>query len=70
MIAAFMAINTYLVDAFTLYAASAMAANTILRSVSGIFSGCRFGFFLFIAGQCLPMCLDPRRGFPSVRSAG
>jgi hypothetical protein len=33
MIAAFMAVNTYLIDAFTLYAASAMAANTILRSV-------------------------------------
>lgn len=39
LIAAFMAINTYLVDAFTLYAASAMAANTILRSVSAA-SGC------------------------------
>ena len=33
MIAAFMAVNTYLIDAFTLYAASAIAANTILRSV-------------------------------------
>jgi hypothetical protein len=33
MIAAFMAVNTYLIDAFTMYAASAMAANTILRSV-------------------------------------
>jgi hypothetical protein len=29
-----MAVNTYLIDAFTLYAASAIAANTILRSVS------------------------------------
>jgi hypothetical protein len=28
-----MAVNTYLIDAFTLYAASAIAANTILRSV-------------------------------------
>lgn len=37
MIAAFMAVNTYLIDAFTLYAASAMAANTILRSVRTIF---------------------------------
>jgi hypothetical protein len=37
MIAAFMAVNTYLIDAFTMYAASAMAANTILRSVSIIF---------------------------------
>ena len=35
MIAAFMAVNTYLIDAFTLYAASAIAANTILRSVLG-----------------------------------
>jgi MFS family permease len=33
MIAAFMAVNTYLIDAFTMYAASAMAAITILRSV-------------------------------------
>ncbi|CAK4015666.1 MFS general substrate transporter [Lecanosticta acicola] len=31
----FMCINTYLVDTFTLYAASAMAANTILRSLLG-----------------------------------
>ena len=37
LIACFMCINTYLVDSFTLYAASAMAANTILRS---IFGGC------------------------------
>lgn len=36
MIAAFMAVNTYLIDAFTLYAASAIAANTILRSVREI----------------------------------
>jgi len=35
MIAAFMAVNTYLIDAFTLYAASAIAANTILRSILG-----------------------------------
>jgi MFS family permease len=35
LIAAFMAINTYLVDTFTLYAASAMAANTVLRSILG-----------------------------------
>ncbi|GAB7333003.1 hypothetical protein MBLNU13_g04698t1 [Cladosporium sp. NU13] len=35
MIAAFMAVNTYLIDAFTMYAASAMAANTILRSILG-----------------------------------
>lgn len=35
MIAAFMCINTYLVDTFTRYAASAMAANTVLRSAFG-----------------------------------
>ncbi|KAK0271390.1 hypothetical protein LTR91_025323 [Friedmanniomyces endolithicus] len=35
LIAAFMAINTYLVDTFGRYAASAMAANTILRSILG-----------------------------------
>ncbi|KAF7185479.1 Efflux pump radE [Pseudocercospora fuligena] len=35
LIAAFMCINTYLVDTFTLYAASAMAANTVLRSIFG-----------------------------------
>lgn len=35
LIAAFMCINTYLVDSFTLYAASAMAANTVLRSIFG-----------------------------------
>jgi len=30
-----MTINTYLIDAFTIHAASAMAANTILRSIFG-----------------------------------
>ncbi|KAK4561157.1 hypothetical protein LTR86_005112 [Recurvomyces mirabilis] len=35
LIAAFMCINTYLIDTYTRYAASAMAANTILRSVLG-----------------------------------
>lgn len=30
-----MTINTYLVDAFTIHAASAMAANTVLRSIFG-----------------------------------
>ncbi|KAF2725432.1 MFS general substrate transporter [Polychaeton citri CBS 116435] len=35
LIAAFMCINTYLIDTFTMYAASAMAANTILRSIFG-----------------------------------
>lgn len=35
LIAAFMCINTYLVDTFARYAASAMAANTILRSIFG-----------------------------------
>lgn len=31
----FTSINTYLIDAFTIYAASAMAANTVLRSIFG-----------------------------------
>ncbi|KAK4546145.1 hypothetical protein LTR36_002282 [Oleoguttula mirabilis] len=35
LIAAFMCINTYLVDTFARYAASAMAANTVLRSIFG-----------------------------------
>ncbi|KAI9700577.1 MAG: hypothetical protein M1820_006731 [Bogoriella megaspora] len=35
MLAVFMAIQTYLIDAFTLHAASAIAANTVLRSVLG-----------------------------------
>jgi hypothetical protein len=30
-----MTIATYMVDAFTIYAASAMAANTVLRSLVG-----------------------------------
>ena len=30
-----MTVQTYLVDAFTLHAASAMAANTVLRSIFG-----------------------------------
>jgi MFS family permease len=34
-IAVFMCISTYLVDAYTLYAASALAANTVIRSVMG-----------------------------------
>ena len=42
---AFMCIQTYLIDAFTIYAASAIAANTVLRSM--------FGAFLPLAG--LPM---------------
>ncbi|OAL30037.1 hypothetical protein AYO20_08941 [Fonsecaea nubica] len=35
MVASFMSLSIYLVDAFTLYAASAMAANTVLRSLGG-----------------------------------
>lgn len=35
MITVFMPVGTYLVDAFTIYAASAMAANTVLRSIGG-----------------------------------
>jgi hypothetical protein len=37
-----MTIQTYLVDAFTIHAASAIAANTVLRSI--------FGAFLPLAG--------------------
>ncbi len=35
IMAVFMSISTYLVDAFTIHAASALAANTVLRSVVG-----------------------------------
>ncbi|KAM5436020.1 hypothetical protein McanMca71_000231 [Microsporum canis] len=35
MIFTFMTISTYLVDAFTLHSASALAANTVLRSIFG-----------------------------------
>ena len=35
LMATFMSINTYLVDAITLHAASAMAASTVLRSLVG-----------------------------------
>lgn len=35
MIAVFLCISTYLVDAYNRYAASAMAANTVLRSIFG-----------------------------------
>ena len=37
LLATFMPVGTYLVDAFTIYAASAMAANTVLRSLMGAF---------------------------------
>ncbi|RMZ78217.1 hypothetical protein DV738_g4024, partial [Chaetothyriales sp. CBS 135597] len=37
MLATFMAVQTYLVDVFTIYAASAIAANTVLRSLLGAF---------------------------------
>ncbi|KAF2864468.1 MFS general substrate transporter [Piedraia hortae CBS 480.64] len=37
LIAAFMCINTYLVDTYSQYAASALAANTVLRSLLGAF---------------------------------
>lgn len=40
-----MTIQTYLVDAFTVHAASAVAANTVLRSL--------FGAFLPLAGLSL-----------------
>ncbi|KAI9693735.1 MAG: hypothetical protein M1822_003006 [Bathelium mastoideum] len=35
VLAVFMAIQTYLVDAFTIHAASAVAANTVIRSIFG-----------------------------------
>jgi hypothetical protein len=34
-IAVFMCVSLYLIDAFTFYAASALAANTVIRSVMG-----------------------------------
>lgn len=34
-LAAFMCVSTYLVDAFPLYAASALSANTVIRSILG-----------------------------------
>ena len=37
LILTFMPISVYLVDAYTIYAASAMAANTVLRSLVGAF---------------------------------
>ena len=37
MIVVFMPVGVYLIDAFTLYAASATAANTVLRSLGGAF---------------------------------
>lgn len=37
MIAMFMSVQTYFVDCFTVYAASAIAANTVLRSLAGAF---------------------------------
>ncbi|RMZ83010.1 hypothetical protein DV737_g1768, partial [Chaetothyriales sp. CBS 132003] len=37
LLATFMSIQTYMVDVFTVYAASAIAANTVLRSLMGAF---------------------------------
>ncbi|TVY82541.1 Efflux pump radE [Lachnellula suecica] len=45
LIGSFMPISTYLIDAFTIHSASALAANTILRSL--------FGCFLPLAGPPL-----------------
>ncbi|KAK9490126.1 major facilitator superfamily domain-containing protein [Lipomyces doorenjongii] len=45
-IVAFQCIQTYLVDAYTRYAASALAAATVLRSLAG------FGFPLFAPTMC------------------
>ena len=64
MIAAFMAVNTYLIDAFTMYAASAMAANTILRSVRMPFS-----MTVFIEAGLLTVYIDPRWSLPTFRFA-
>lgn len=50
----FMAISTYLIDAFTIYAASAMAANTVLRSLVGA--------FLPLAGPSMYDALGPGWG--------
>ena len=36
-LAVFMPVQSYLIDAFTVWAASAAAANTILRSLAGAF---------------------------------
>lgn len=44
-----MCISTYLVDAYTIYAASAMAANTIVRSL--------FGALIPLAGPSLYQAL-------------
>ncbi|KAI9924053.1 hypothetical protein MW887_007292 [Aspergillus wentii] len=44
MLISFMTVSTYLVDAYTIYAASAMAANTVFRS---------------LAGALLPLCGQP-----------
>ncbi len=49
MIMTFMPIGTYLVDAYTTYAASAMAANTVLRSIGGA--------LLPLAGRSMYQCL-------------
>ena len=45
LLATFMPIQTYLVDAYTIYAASAIAANTIFRSL--------FGAILPLGGQAM-----------------
>jgi len=69
-IAVFMCIVSYLVDAFTIYAASALAANTVVRSIIGAFLpmagtsmynalGLGWGNSLlgFIAVACIPIPL-------------
>lgn len=66
----FLAINMYLVDAFSMYAASALAANAVARSVAGAFLpmaglpmydalGIGWGNSLlgFIAVAMFPICL-------------
>lgn len=67
-IAVFMCIVSYLVDAFTTYAASALAANTVVRSIMGatlplagqsMYAALGLGWgnslFGFIAVACIPV---------------
>ena len=85
LIATFMTIQTYMVDAFTKYAASAIAANTVLRSTVGAFLplagpplyaalGLGWGNSLlgFIAVAMVPVTLcstNMARGFERIRGS-
>ena len=70
VITSFLPVNTYLVDAFTSYAASAIAANAVLRSIGGallplcgksMYAALGLGWgntlLAFITLMCLPMVL-------------